>query len=109
LQDCADPSTGLPRRKKPAHFATVESGNRSTIIFLTVCTKRRRPLLATDEAVNLLIAAWIAASFWSVGRYVILPDHVHLVLRAKHVSASAAEKLDFVLEKSDHARVAEPR
>src|SRR5207247_792882 len=29
-------------RKKPAHFSTVEVGFRSIIIFLTVCTHRRR-------------------------------------------------------------------
>jgi putative transposase len=68
----------LPRRKKPAHFPTVESGFRSIIIFLTVCTKQRRPLLATNESSKLLIEAWIAADSWRVGCYVILPDHIHL-------------------------------
>jgi putative transposase len=65
-------------RKKPAHFPTVETGFRSIIIFLTVCTHRRRPLLANDEAARLIIAAWQAANFWRVGRYVIMPDHIHL-------------------------------
>jgi REP element-mobilizing transposase RayT len=65
-------------RKKPAHFPSVESGFRSIIIFLTVCTKGRRPLLANDAAAKLLVDAWIAADFWAVGRYVILPDHIHL-------------------------------
>ena len=67
-----------PRRKRPSHFPTVESGFRSIIIFLTVCTKRRRPLLANNEAASLLLEAWMAAEFWRVGRYVILPDHIHL-------------------------------
>jgi len=65
-------------RKKPAHFPTVETGFRSIIIFLTVCTHRRRPLLANDEAARLIIAAWQAANFWRVGRYVIMPNHIHL-------------------------------
>jgi putative transposase len=77
-QDFAGPSKKLPRRKKPAHFPTVESGFRSIIIFLTVCTKQRRPLLASNEASKLLIEAWMAAHLWRVGRYVILPDHIHL-------------------------------
>lgn len=67
-----------PHRKRPAHFPTVESGSRSIIIFLTICTKRRRPLLANDRAASLLLEAWTIASFWRVGRYVILPDHIHL-------------------------------
>jgi putative transposase len=65
-------------RKRPAHFPAVESGFRSIIIFLTVCTRARRPLLANDGAANLLRAAWSAANFWVIGRYVILPNHIHL-------------------------------
>jgi len=71
-------SSGQPRRKRPAHFPTYQSGQRSIIIFLTVCTRRRRRLLANDSAVDLILEAWRAANVWSVGRYVILPDHVHL-------------------------------
>jgi putative transposase len=65
-------------RKRPAHFPTVESGFRSVIVFLTVCTRLRRPLLANDQAARLIIEAWQAADFWCVGRYVIMPDHIHL-------------------------------
>jgi putative transposase len=77
-------STPQPRgssalqRKRPAHFPTVESGFRSTIIFLTVCTKGRRPLLANEGTAKLIVEAWSAADFWIIGRYVILPDHIHL-------------------------------
>ena len=67
-----------PERKKPAHFPTVEVGFRSIIIFLTVCTHRRRPLLANDTAARLIITSWQTANFWRVGRYVIMPDHIHL-------------------------------
>ena len=73
-----DPSLDHPNRKRPAHFTTVESGSRSMIIFLTVCTKERRALLANDHGARLLLEAWKAATFWIVGRYVILPDHLHL-------------------------------
>jgi REP element-mobilizing transposase RayT len=65
-------------RKTPAHFATVESGFRSKIIFLTVCTDRRKPLLANKETAERIINAWQAADFWRVGRYVIMPNHIHL-------------------------------
>lgn len=67
-----------PERKKPAHFPTIEAGFRSIIIFLTVCTNRRRPLLANDQAARLIVTALQAANFWRVGRYVIMPDHIHL-------------------------------
>jgi len=35
-------------------------------------------LLANKRAAGLIITAWQAANFWRVGRYVIMPDHIHL-------------------------------
>jgi putative transposase len=70
-----------PRRKRPAHFPSVAVGFQSTIIFLTMCTRQRKPLLANDEAAQLIMESWQAANFWRVGRYVIMPDHVHLFCR----------------------------
>lgn len=67
----------LTKRKKPAHFPTVEAGFGSIIIFLTGCTHRRKPLLANAEAARLIITAWHTATFWRIGRYVIMPDHIH--------------------------------
>ena len=72
------PPSDSPQRKRPAHFPTVTIGFQSIIIFLTLCTRQRRPLLANDEAAELLLEAWQAANFWRVGRYVIMPDHIHL-------------------------------
>jgi putative transposase len=67
-----------PDRRRPAHFPVVKQFNRSSIIFVTVCTKDRQPLLANPLAQETLIAAWKEASFYLVGRYVLMPDHVHL-------------------------------
>jgi len=72
------PSVQRPHRKRPAHFPTVEVGFQSIIIFLTVCTRQRRSLLANARAARLIIESWQAATFWRVGRYVIMPDHIHL-------------------------------
>ena len=78
----ARPSSDLhfhrPHRKRPAHFPTVTAGFRSIIIFLTVCTRQRKPLFANDEAAQLILESWQTANFWRVGRYVIMPDHIHL-------------------------------
>jgi putative transposase len=68
----------LPDRKRPAHHTPVESGNRQVIIFLTVCVRGRRPLLATAAIHASLVDSWQRATHWLVGRYVIMPDHVHL-------------------------------
>jgi len=48
------------------------------IVFITVCTKNRRPVLARDDIHGLLLEAWDVANLWQVGRYVIMPDHLHL-------------------------------
>jgi REP element-mobilizing transposase RayT len=45
---------------------------------LTVCTKDRKPWLATPEAHRILREIWSNARAWLVGRYVIMPDHLHL-------------------------------
>jgi putative transposase len=52
--------------------------SKPTIAFLTVCTKDRRPWLATDAVHALLREVWADSSAWLVGRYVLMPDHVHL-------------------------------
>ena len=68
----------LPERKRPVHWLPVERHNRSIIVFLTVCAKDRKPLLANEQMHAALCDAWAEARHWRVGRYVILPDHVHL-------------------------------
>ena len=56
----------------------VDSGNRTNIVFLTVCAANRQPLLAREDVHATLINAWTRANRWIVGRYVIMPDHLHL-------------------------------
>lgn len=55
------------------------------IVFLTVVTHDRRPLLACDPAQTILRALWTHSPLhdgWTVGRYLLMPDHVHLFARA---------------------------
>lgn len=50
------------------------------IYFLTACTEKRRKFLARESAVEVLVDEWRAAQErhgWVVGRYVVMPDHVH--------------------------------
>ena len=76
--NAAGANPALPQRLRPAHPSPVAKPNQSVIIFLTVCTKKRRSLLATNEVHRALQAAWSRATHWLVGRYVIMPDHIHL-------------------------------
>ena len=50
------------------------------VYFVTVCVAQRRPLLADGDAFAILHAEWRAARGrygWAVGRFVVMPDHVH--------------------------------
>jgi putative transposase len=71
-------SAARPHRKSPVHHTAVEFGNRSIVVFVTVCTKSRAPVLATQEMHRRILDAWIVAGHWLIGRYAILPDHIHL-------------------------------
>jgi REP element-mobilizing transposase RayT len=50
------------------------------IYFITTCTVERRTILAFKEIAEILIGEWRNAHTrhgWAIGRYVIMPDHVH--------------------------------
>ena len=66
----------LPSRKLPVHGVLIPDDG-FVLVFDTVCTKDRKPKLATVEIHELLKKVWTDASAWLMGRYVILPDHIH--------------------------------
>ena len=56
---------------------------------MTVCVRDRRPLLARAEIHRLLAEVWADATEWWVGRYVLMPDHLHLFAAPARVDALA--------------------
>jgi REP element-mobilizing transposase RayT len=68
----------LPFRKTPIHLPVREAFNRPIIIFVTVCSAKRKPIFCSKEAHDIIVRAWREADGWLVGRYVIMPDHIHL-------------------------------
>ncbi len=68
----------FPKRKRPPHYPAFDRDDAPVIHFVTVCAKDRRPLLASAGVHCAIVAAWKAADAFKVGRYVILPDHIHL-------------------------------
>jgi putative transposase len=67
-----------PQRKTPLHLPAREPANGAAIVFLTVCTSKKKPILARPDIHDLLRNVWIHTDHWLVGRYVIMPDHIHL-------------------------------
>jgi REP element-mobilizing transposase RayT len=55
------------------------------IYFVTTCTLKRRSILASKEVANILADEWQGARDrhgWAVGRYVVMPNHVHFFCSA---------------------------
>ncbi len=76
-----------PRRKHPARGVFISLGH-PNIVFLTVCTKDRRPWLTRPHVHESLRQIWTQASAWLVGRYVLMPDHLHLFCAPNDLSFS---------------------
>ncbi|MCA1659790.1 MAG: transposase [Verrucomicrobiaceae bacterium] len=79
-------------RKHPIHLAPREAHNRSIIVYVTLCTKYRRKILATPEAHDAIVEWWKAATAWLVGRYVVMPDHIHFFCTPNGIDAPSLEK-----------------
>jgi REP element-mobilizing transposase RayT len=78
-----------PNRHRPTHPAPVERFNEPVIVQVNVCTKDRQQLLACEAGHRLCRDAWQAADFWRVGRYTIMPDHIHLFCAPGRVPTSS--------------------
>jgi putative transposase len=66
-----------PGRKHPAHHPVIERFNRASVVFVTVCSKNRKPIFTREAVHELMMRAWRKADQWMVGRYVLMPDHIH--------------------------------
>jgi REP element-mobilizing transposase RayT len=67
------------------------------LYLVTVCVEHRRRVLANGGAASILVEAWrhaLALHGWIVGRYVVMPDHVHFF--ATRASDSAKTLSGFV-------------
>ena len=102
----------LPKRKHLKRLERIYASATPEIYFVTVCTKDRRSILANDEAYMAVASALEQSAQeeeWLVGRYVVMPDHIHffsspsgaesslsgLVGRFKSLSTRAMWKLGY--------------
>jgi REP element-mobilizing transposase RayT len=75
------------------------------IYCITTCTRNRRRVLAQDDFARILIAEWHAAHRlhgWAVGRYVIMPDHVHFFCRPERDAKSLPDFVGFWKSYTSH-------
>ncbi len=77
-RDSVEPEKGgtLPQRRHPAKGVFIFL-NQATIVFVTICSRRREKNLANTAVHDALLRAWNKADRWIIGAYVIMPDHFH--------------------------------
>ena len=73
----------MPSRKfgrRPPRLDEVFQRYDPLVYFVTFCTHRRQKILATDKTHSAFVefAQRAAESSIAVGRYVVMPDHIHL-------------------------------
>lgn len=77
-EKCNVDRSARPKRRHPAHGVHI-SPSKPTIVYVTICCQDRVPWLATEHHHTLLRNIWQDNSHWIVGRYVLMPDHLHLL------------------------------
>jgi putative transposase len=92
MQKHVPPGASGARRKHPIHLPPGERHNRAIIIFVTTCTVKRRTILASLDVHNAIVGTWCKASTWLVGRYVVMPDHIHFFCAPNGVDVPSLER-----------------
>ena len=84
----------LTSRKSPAH-GIFTTRDHPTIVFLTVCTQARGCWLTSQGVHETLRIVWREAWTWRVGRYVLMPDHIHLFCSPVELEVSLGRWIHF--------------
>ena len=74
-----EPRPPVPNRKVPSKNSVrwFEGSNRAIILYVTMCTTGRAPVLACKDSFDCIVDAFRQANYWLVGRFVVMPDHIH--------------------------------
>ncbi len=71
------PEAKQPVRNRPCPHTPHERHNRSCILLVTVCSQNRKRLFARQCSLEAVVSAWRSDGQWIVGRFVLMPDHIH--------------------------------
>lgn len=92
VQDVQKHVPPKPARRHPVHLSPLEAHNRPIVVYVTACTAKRRKILASASAYSAIVGAWSGASAWLVGRYVIMPDHIHFFCAPNDFDSPSLER-----------------
>jgi putative transposase len=82
-------------RKTPAHPPPILEPDRATIVFVTICVAGRREILAAPSAHEVIVKAWLSAASWLVGRYTIMPEHLHFFCTPTRAAPPLADWISY--------------
>ena len=82
-------------RRHPIHNPILDSGNRAALVFVTVNTHQRKQILSKMDVAEVIRAACRQGDAWLVGRYVIMPDHIHFFCAPRDLSVSLKRWMTF--------------
>ena len=68
-------------RKHPVHMIPVERHNEPIILFVTCNVRDRKPVFADASMHEAFLRAAGESDKWSIGEYLIMPDHIHMFCR----------------------------
>jgi putative transposase len=81
-------------RKNPASGVHVHLGQ-PNFVLLTVTTENRIPWLANKTAHELLHQAWLEATAWLVGDYLLMPNHLHAFCAPRDLTFAIEQWITF--------------
>ncbi|HJT80318.1 MAG TPA: hypothetical protein VJ719_03895 [Chthoniobacterales bacterium] len=64
-------------RRRPLHLPPIAGYDTPVIVYVTVCTKNRKKILADPTIHEWLRESWQVKPAWLIGKYLIMPDHIH--------------------------------
>ena len=84
-------------RKHPVHQPVQYRFNTPVIVFLTICTKNRKSILANEPVHQLLLKAWNTADSWRrpLCRYA---GSCPFILRSSHATRAIFDAMGELLE-----------
>ncbi|MFL6516016.1 MAG: REP-associated tyrosine transposase [Chthoniobacterales bacterium] len=79
-------------RRHPAHHSVIDTVNQPIIVFITVCSQDKAPILAKTDVAKTIVTSWKRSESWLVGRYVIMPNHIHFFCSPAKVPIEPIQK-----------------
>ena len=90
-----DSNCSKPGRRSPARQPIHWRSDQPVILFITVCTRDQKPILAFPDVHDLLRTVWSGPSDWRVGQYVIMPEHLHFLCAPRSLDAELERWMRF--------------